>query len=222
MKISRKDLAGMIDHTLLAPTATEEQITVLCEEAKEYGFASVCVNSCWVSLCRGLLEHSEVKVCSVVGFPLGAMATPAKAYEAGRAVEDGAHEIDMVMNVGKFLSGTPEDFNYVGDDIRAVVKAGSGNPVKVILETGYLSDEQVVKACGIAQKAGAHFVKTSTGFGPPFEMRHIVLMRRTVGGTMGVKAAGGIKTYEKAVEVIQAGASRIGASAGAAIVKSAE
>ncbi|MGC1122992.1 MAG: deoxyribose-phosphate aldolase [Candidatus Methanofastidiosia archaeon] len=221
MNISKKDLARMIDHTLLASTATQEQITILCEEGREYGFASVCVNSCWVSLCRSLLEHGEVTVCSVVGFPLGAMATPAKAYEAGRAVEDGANEIDMVMNVGKFLSGTPEDLIYVKNDIQAVVEAASGNLVKVILETGHLSDEQVVTACRIAQEAGAHFVKTSTGFGPPFEMKHILLMRKTVGDAMGVKAAGGIRTYEKAVEVVQAGASRIGASAGVAIVKGA-
>ncbi|MBU7013393.1 MAG: deoxyribose-phosphate aldolase [Theionarchaea archaeon] len=219
--MSKKDLAKVIDHTLLASTATQEQITVLCEEGKEHGFASVCVNSCWVSLCKSLLENCEVKVCSVVGFPLGAMATPAKAYEAERAVKDGADEIDMVMNVGKFLSGTPGDLIYVKSDIKAVVEAASGNPVKVILETGHLSDEQVAMACRIAQEAGAHFVKTSTGFGPPFEMKHVTLMRKAVGDTMGVKAAGGIKTYEKAVEVIQAGASRIGASAGVAIVKAA-
>ncbi|MBU6997331.1 MAG: deoxyribose-phosphate aldolase [Theionarchaea archaeon] len=222
MKISKKDLAGMIDHTLLASTATQDKIAVICKEGKEYGFASVCVNSCWVSLCKSLLESCEVKVCSVVGFPLGAMATAAKAYEAGRAVQDGADEIDMVMNVGKLLPGTPEDLLYVKNDIKAVVEVASGNPVKVILETGYLSDEQVVTACRIAEDAGAHFVKTSTGFGPPFEMKHIRLMRSTVGNTMGVKAAGGIKTYEKAIEVIQAGASRIGASAGVTIVKGAE
>ncbi len=214
MKLSKNELARMIDHTLLKPTATRDQILQLCEEGRKFQFASVCVNGCWVKLCAETLKNTEVRVCSVVGFPLGAMETAVKVYEATLAVEDGAAEIDMVMNVGKFLSG---DVPYVENDIHEVVKVS--RLVKVILETGYLTDEEVVRASELAKRAGAHYVKTSTGFGPPFELRHISLMRKTVGKDMGVKAAGGINSFQKAMEVIEAGADRIGASAGVKIVE---
>lgn len=220
MSITKDELAKMIDHTLLRADATRDQIMTLCEEGKMYTFAAVCVNSCWVSLCSHELNSTDVKVCSVVGFPLGAADTAAKAFEAKKAVENGAAEIDMVMNVGKFLSGTLKDVEYVKEDIKAVVKAASPSIVKVILETGLLTDEQIVTACTFAKESGAHYVKTSTGFGPPFELNHVVLMRKTV-GDMGVKAAGGIKTYQRAVEVIKAGATRIGASAGVHILEGA-
>ncbi len=220
MSITERELAKMIDHTLLKADATRDQIVTLCEEGKKYTFASVCINSCWVSLCSHELSTTDVKVCSVVGFPLGAADTAAKAFEAEKAVEMGASEIDMVMNIGKFLSGTLKDIEYVTNDITTVVEAASPSIVKVILETGLLTDEQIVTACGIAKKAGAHYVKTSTGFGPPFALNHVTLMRKTV-GDMGVKAAGGIKTYERAVEVIKAGATRIGASAGVHILEGA-
>lgn len=214
MKLSKSELARMIDHTLLKPTATRDQILHLCEEGRKYQFASVCVNGCWVKFCADTLKNTGVRVCSVVGFPLGAMETAVKVYEARKAVEDGAAETDMVMNVGKFLSG---DVLYVENDIQEVVKVS--RLVKVILETGYLTDEQVVKASELAKRAGAHYVKTSTGFGPLFEMRHVSLMRQTVGKDMGVKAAGGINSFQKAMEVIEAGADRIGASAGVKIVE---
>jgi deoxyribose-phosphate aldolase len=221
VNLSRNELAKMIDHTLLKPNATRNHILRLCEEGKTSGFASVCVNSCWVTFCAHNLKDSTVNVCSVVGFPLGAADSSVKAYEARKAVEDGASEIDMVMNVGRFLSGTSEDIEYVIEDIRQVVKAASSLTVKVILETGFLSDEQIIQASNLAKKAGAHFVKTSTGFGPPFETRHITLMRQTVGKNMGVKAAGGIRDYKRALEVIEAGANRIGASAGVKILEGA-
>jgi deoxyribose-phosphate aldolase len=209
----------MIDHTMLKADATRNQIRTLCKEGKKYGFAAVCVNSCWVPFCSHELDNTDVKVCSVVGFPLGAADTSVKAFEAKKAVENGASEIDMVLNVGMFLSKRPADVDYVKKDIRAVVAAASPAIVKVILETGLLTDEQIVTACILAQKAGAHYVKTSTGFGPPFELDHIVLMRKTV--DVGIKAAGGIKTYQDAVAVINAGATRIGASAGVTIVEGA-
>ncbi len=220
-KVGRKELAAMIDHTNLKPNATREDILRLCREGREYGFASVCVNSTWVDLCARELDGSGVKVCSVVGFPLGAMDREAKAFEAKRAVETGADEIDMVMNIGRFLSGGEEDIAYVEEDIRGVVEASHPATVKVILEVGFLSDEEVREACEIARRAGAHFVKTSTGFGPPWEMRHLRIMRETVGDSMGVKAAGGIRDYSKALEAIGAGATRIGASAGVKIVEGA-
>lgn len=219
MTITRQNLAEMIDHTLLKANATRDQIKTLCNEGKEYGFAAVCVNSCWVPLCSHELDNTDVNVCSVVGFPLGAADTSVKAFEAKKAVENGASEIDMVLNVGMFLSKRPADTDYVKKDIAAVVKAASPGIVKVILETGLLTDEQIVTACILAEKAGAHYVKTSTGFGPPFELDHIVLMRKTV--DLGIKAAGGIKTYQDAVTVINAGATRIGASAGVTIVEGA-
>lgn len=219
--ISKSELASMIDHTLLKPDATRKQILTVCSEGKKYKFAAVCVNSCWVSVCSEYLKDSDTAVCSVVGFPLGAAETHSKVYEAKTAVNQGASEVDMVLNIGKFLSNTPEDTEYVHNDIQAVVKAVSPCTVKVILETGLLTDEDILRACLYAREAGAHFVKTSTGFGPPFELTHVNLMHKAVGETMGIKAAGGIKSYTDAVQVIQAGATRIGASAGVAIIKGA-
>ena len=210
------DLAAIIDHTLLKPDATEVGIRQLCREAREYGFATVCVNPVWVSLCKDLLAGSGVAVATVVGFPLGAVLTESKVAEATRAVAAGADELDMVMNIGFLKSGQDAQ---VEEDIRRVVQAAGGRTVKVIIEAVLLTDEEKVKACLLAQQAGAHFVKTSTGFSRGGAREHdVILMRRTVGPTMGVKAAGGIKTAAVARKMIAAGATRIGASAGVAII----
>jgi deoxyribose-phosphate aldolase len=218
--MNTKQLAAMIDHTLLKPEATEEQIRVLCEEAKEHGFASVCVNPYWVKQAAEWLKGSNVKVCTVVGFPLGATTKEAKAFEAKNAIENGAEEIDMVLNIGALKSG---DFQTVEEDIRAVVETAGGAVVKVILETGLLSDEEIVKACELSKVAGAHFVKTSTGFGKGgATVEAVRLMRETVGTEMGVKASGGIRNAEMALQMVEAGANRIGASASVAIVSGGE
>jgi len=213
---SKSELAGMIDHTLLKPEATEEQIIHLCREAKEHHFASVCVNPVWVAVCAKELHDSDVMVCSVVGFPLGANTTRMKSLETAGAVAGGADEIDMVINVGKLKSG---DWKAVHDEIQEIVRAAEGKHVKVIIETCLLTDAEKVIACTLAKMAGAHFVKTSTGFnkaGATIEDVH--LMRYVVGNRLGVKAAGGIRDYEKAMAMIRAGANRIGASASVAIV----
>ena len=202
-------LTSIIDHTLLAADATSAQIARLCQEAREYSFASVCVNSCRVAQARTLLEGCPVKVCTVVGFPLGAMSTRAKADETRSAVEDGADEIDMVINVGYIKDG---DWDGVLDDIMAVLK--------VILETCLLTDDEIVRACRTAVRAGADFVKTSTGFSKGGATVHAVsLMRSTVGADVGVKASGGIRDAESARAMVEAGASRLGCSAGVAIAK---
>jgi deoxyribose-phosphate aldolase len=212
-----QNIARTIDHTLLKANATRSQIEALCREARQYHFASVCVNSSWVRLCRELLDGSDVKVCTVIGFPLGSTSTHAKAQEARKAVEDGADELDMVINVGRLLDG---DHDYVRGDIAAVVKAADGRTVKVIIEICYLDETQIVDACEISKKAGASFVKTSTGFGTGGATAEAVrLMRRTVGPDMGVKASGGIKNRADAIAMLEAGADRIGASAGIAIVE---
>ena len=213
--------AEMIDHTLLKPEATKEQVKKLCEEAAEYGFHSVCVNSCFVSYCADLLKDTGVKVCTVIGFPLGAMSTQGKAAEAAAAVADGAEELDMVIPIGMIKSG---DWEYVKNDIEAVVKAAKDQAiVKVILETCLLTDEEKVKACVICKEAGAAFVKTSTGFSKGgATAEDVALMRKTVGPDMGVKASGGIRTLDDVKKMVQAGADRIGASAGVAIVKEQE
>ena len=209
-------LAGMIDHTLLKADATADDLRKLCDEARRYHFASVCVNSANVARARALLAGSGVMVCAVVGFPLGAMAATAKAYEAREAVRAGAAEIDMVINVGALKS---RDYATVQEDIRKVVEGARPAKVKVILETGLLTQEEKVIAISLAKVAGAHFVKTSTGFGPGgATVDDIALMRRLVGGEMGVKASGGVRTQEDAAKMIHAGASRIGASASVAIV----
>jgi deoxyribose-phosphate aldolase len=214
------ELAAVIDHTLLRPDATPDDLEKLCEEARRHSFASVCVNSANVARCRALLSGTPVMVCAVVGFPLGAMAPGAKAFEAREAVRAGAAEIDMVMNIGALKGG---DYNLVLDDIARVVAASRPAKVKVILETGMLGDEEKVTACTLAKLAGAHFVKTSTGFGKGgATAQDIALMRRVVGREMGVKASGGIRSREDAEKMIEAGASRIGASASVAIVTGAK
>jgi len=211
----------MIDHTLLKPEATYAQIAQLCDEARQYGFASVCVNATHVKRCAERLAGSPVKVCAVVGFPLGATLPEVKAYEAQQAIEDGATEIDMVINVGALKS---KDDDRVARDIGAVVRMArmSGALVKVIIEAALLTDEEKATACQLAKEAGADFVKTSTGFGPGGATAHDVeLMRRVVGPTMGIKAAGGIRTREDAEKMVAAGATRIGTSASVKIVAGA-
>jgi len=211
------DIAKYIDHTLLKPDATLEQIERLCKEAVEYHFYSVCVNSNWVPECAKRLRGTDVKVCAVVGFPLGAMDSRSKSFEARHAIEQGAQEIDMVINVGALKSG---DLKTVEEDIRWVRRAcRPGITLKVILETALLTDDEKVTACYIAKKAEADFVKTSTGFSSGgATVKDIALMRRTVGPKMGIKAAGGVRSFEDAKAMIEAGATRIGASSGIAIV----
>lgn len=211
------DLAGLIDHTLLKPEATRDQIENLCREAERYGFASVCVNPTWVCLCADLLRDSKVKVCTVVGFPLGANTPSIKAQEVEIAQQDGATEIDTVMNIGALKS---DDLKLVAQDMGAVVSASWADVItKVIIEAALLTDEEKVKACAIAKAVGMDYVKTSTGFGPGGATSHdVALMRRVVGRQMGVKAAGGIRDYQTAREMVAAGASRIGASASVKIV----
>jgi deoxyribose-phosphate aldolase len=210
-------IANYIDHTLLKADATQEEIEKLCQEAEQYHFHSVCVNSCWVDLCSKLLSGTGVKVCTVVGFPLGAMTTRAKAFEARQAVADGADEIDMVINIGQLKN---HDDSLVQDDIAAVKLACRGHLLKVIIECCLLSKEEKVRACRLAVSAGADYVKTSTGFSTGgATVDDVTLMRRTVGPNIGVKASGGIHSYPQAKAMIGAGATRIGASAGIAIVK---
>src|SRR5512144_2287619 len=213
------DLARTIDHTLLKPDATQDQIAQLCFEARKYGFASVCVNPTWVELCAKLLEGSPVKVCSVIGFPLGATAPEVKAFETLNAIEHDASEIDMVINIGALKA---RDLELVAKDIRGVVTTAHarGAIVKVIIEAALLTDEEKTIACLLAKEAGADFVKTSTGFASGGATVHDVeLMRRVVGPEMGVKAAGGVRTYEDAENMIKAGATRVGASAGVKIIQ---
>jgi len=212
-------IAALIDHTLLKPEATETDIRKLCAEARQYGFASVCVNPCWVRLVVEVLADSEVKVCAVVGFPLGANTTDIKVAETAEVIRAGAQEIDMVLNVGELRGGNAD---AVHGDIRAVVETAhaGGAIVKVILETALLSDEQKVTACLLAKAAGADFVKTSTGFGPGgATAEDVALMRLTVGPAMGVKASGGVRTLEDLKKMAAAGATRIGASASVNIVE---
>jgi deoxyribose-phosphate aldolase len=210
------DLAKLIDHTLLKAEATRDEVVKLCEEAKKHHFASVCVNSTWVPLCKALLAGSDVMVCAVVGFPLGAMAPTSKAYEAREAVRQGAREIDMVLNIGALKS---RDYETVFEDICRVVKAAQPAGVKVILETSALNEEEKIIAISLSKLGGAAFVKTSTGFGKGgATVEDVQLMRRLVGDELGVKASGGVRTAEDAVKMAQAGANRIGASASVAIV----
>jgi deoxyribose-phosphate aldolase len=212
------DLAGMIDHTMLKPEASIAEIEKLCSEAKRYGFASVCINPSYVPLCAKLLAGTEVKVCTVIGFPLGATSTASKAFETEQAIRDGAQEVDMVMNVGMLKSG---EYEYVENDIFAVVSTAKRYHVlsKVILETGLLTDEEKIQACVLAKRAGADFVKTSTGFGKGGATAgDIALMRRVVGSAMGVKASGGVRSKEDALAMVASGADRIGASASVKIV----
>jgi deoxyribose-phosphate aldolase len=215
-------LSHMIDHTLLKPDATQDQIAQLCYEASKYGFISVCVNPAYVALCTELLKGSEVLVCTVIGFPLGATSTETKVFEAQQAVANGAREVDMVINVGALKS---RDWELVERDIASVANAchAGGAILKVIIETALLDDDEKVAACQLAKVAGADFVKTSTGFSSGgATAEDIALMRRVVGVEMGVKASGGIKTYADAQRMIAAGASRIGASASVKIVSGAD
>ncbi|BCV24648.1 deoxyribose-phosphate aldolase [Gelria sp. Kuro-4] len=215
-----KELARMIDHTLLKPTATPAAIRALCQEAKEHGFGAVCVQPCYVKLAEEELKETAVKVATVIGFPLGVTTSLVKAAEAGEAVANGADELDMVLNIGAVKAG---GWDRVENDIRAVVQAAGTALVKVILETCYLTDEEIVRACQAAVAAGAGFVKTSTGFGPAgAKPEHVRLMRQTVGPNIGVKAAGGIRTFRDAQAMIEAGATRLGASSGVQIIKEAE
>ncbi|HEY3476230.1 MAG TPA: deoxyribose-phosphate aldolase [Anaerolineales bacterium] len=213
------DIAKMIDHTLLKPDATQQEIAQLCFEARKYGFASVCVNPTWVSLCAQLLQGSPVKVCTVIGFPLGATSSEAKAFETQTAIRQGATEIDMVINIGALKA---RDLETVARDIRGVVNIAhaQGIIVKVIIETTLLTDEEKTIASLIAKEADADFVKTSTGFaGGGATVHDVELMRKAVGPQMGVKASGGVRTYEDAASMIKAGATRIGASAGVKIIQ---
>jgi deoxyribose-phosphate aldolase len=212
------DLASHIDHTLLKPDATAADVDQLCAEALAHGFASVCINGTWVRRCAEILLGSKVLVCTVVGFPLGASASEVKAYEARRAIEDGACEVDMVLNVGALRSG---DHGCVQRDIAMVAETCHrlGARLKVILETCLLTREEIVKACELAKAAGADFVKTSTGFSTGgATVEHVALMRRAVGPVMGVKASGGVRDTRSAEAMLNAGATRIGASASVAIV----
>jgi len=213
------DIASMIDHTLLKPDATADQIAQLCYEARKFKFASVCVNPTHVKLCAELLQGTQVKVCTVIGFPLGASAPEVKVFEAQTALKDGATEIDMVINIGALKAG---DFTQVAHDIHEVVLVGhgAGAIVKVIIETSLLNDEEKVTACLLSKEAGADFVKTSTGFsGGGATVEDVNLMRRVVGPGMGVKASGGVRDFEDARNMVKAGATRLGASAGVKIVQ---
>jgi deoxyribose-phosphate aldolase len=212
-----ENVAKMIDHTILKADTTKAMVEKVCEEAREYNFASVCVNSCYAELVTKLLKGTDIKTCCVVGFPLGAMTSDSKACETEKAIANGANEIDMVINVGALKDA---DYDFVRNDIKAVVKAAEGKAlVKVILENCLLTDEQKVKACELSKEAGADFVKTSTGFSTGgATVADVKLMRETVGPDMGVKASGGVRTLEDLMKMKEAGASRVGASASVAIV----
>ena len=214
--MDKKTLAKYIDHTLLKADATDEAIKVLCQEALEHNFASVCVNPSNVKLAAELLKGSDVKVCTVIGFPLGANTKEVKAFETKDSIRNGAQEVDMVINIGKLKA---KDYDYVREDIKAVVDIAKGKALtKVIIETCLLTDEEKVMACKLSKEVGADYVKTSTGFSTGGATpKDVKLMRDTVGEEMGVKASGGVRSYEDAINVIQAGASRIGASASIAI-----
>lgn len=231
-----KDIAKLIDHTLLSPQATQKEITNLCMEAQCFSFASVCVNPFYVKFCSELLNDSPVKVCTVIGFPLGANTTSVKIFEAQTAVKDGADEIDMVINVGKAIEN---DFDFILNEVKAVKdslkilesEVSKKITLKVILETCFLSDFQIVECCKASVSGGADFVKTSTGFASPkssegqllpngASVHHVQLMRKTVGEKIGVKASGGIRSYNTLIQMVEAGATRIGTSSGVSIVQS--
>ncbi len=219
--MTAEEVAQMIDHTLLKPDATAQQIAALCEEGERYRFAAVCIHPTWVDQCAHALSGSPVKVASVVGFPLGVTTSEVKAFESKVLLSHGAAELDMVLNIGALKSG---NFCLVWNDIRSVAEVTHERDglLKVILETGYLTDEEKVAACIIAHVAGADFVKTATGFGPGGATEaDIRLMRRVVGGALGVKAAGGVRTLEQARQMVLAGANRIGTSSGVRIVEEA-
>jgi len=218
--VTKRQLERMIDSTNLRPDATTEDIKKLCRDAKKYNFASVCVNPCFVSLAADLLISVEVKVCCAIGFPLGAATPESKVFEAKDAVRNGADEIDMVINIGALKD---KKYEIVKKEIKDIVDVVGKVVVKVIIETCYLTDEEKIKACLIAKEAGAHFVKTSTGFGPKgATAEDVALMRKTVGPNMGIKASGGIRTVDDAVKMINAGANRIGTSRAVEIVEGIE
>ena len=208
----------LIDHTALKPNTNKESILKLITEAKTYDFASVCVNPCWIELAHQELKNTDVKVCTVIGFPLGANTTEVKVFEAKDAIEKGAQEIDMVINIAMLKD---KEYDYVENEIHQIVEAAKDKAiVKVIIETCLLTDEEKIKACELSQKAGADFVKTSTGFSTGGATVHdVALMRKTVGTDIGVKASGGVHTHEEALAMIEAGANRIGASAGVKLLK---
>lgn len=208
----------LIDHTALKPNTNKESILKLIAEAKTYDFASVCVNPCWVALAHQELKNTDVKVCTVIGFPLGANTTEVKVFETKDAIEKGAQEIDMVINIAMLKD---KEYDYVENEIHQIVEAAKDKAiVKVIIEACLLTDEEKIKACELSQKAGADFVKTSTGFSTGGATVHdIALMRKTVGAEMGVKASGGVHTHEEALAMVEAGATRIGASAGVKLLK---
>ncbi len=216
--MNKNELSKFIDHTVLKAETSEKAVEKVCKEALEYKFASVCINPCNVKLASKLLEGSEVKVCTVIGFPLGANTSKVKAFETEDAIANGAHEVDMVINIGKLKD---KDYDYVREDIKAVVNAAKGKALtKVIIETCLLTDEEKVKACELAKEAGADFVKTSTGFSTGGAIpADIKLMRETVGPEMGVKASGGVRNIDDAEAVIKNGATRIGASSSIDIVE---
>lgn len=216
--MNKNELSKFIDHTVLKAETSEKAVEKVCKEALEYKFASVCINPCNVKLASKLLEGSEVKVCTVIGFPLGANTSKVKAFETEDAILNGAHEVDMVINIGKLKD---KDYDYVREDIKAVVNAAKGKALtKVIIETCLLTDEEKVKACELAKEAGADFVKTSTGFSTGGATpEDIKLMRETVGPNMGVKASGGVRNIDDAEAVIKNGATRIGASSSIDIVE---
>ena len=219
MEISKRQFAKMIDHTVIKPTATKNDVEKLCKEAEKYGFGCVCVNSMYLSLAKQLLRGTGIKVCSTVGFPFGAILPEVKAFEAEKAVEKGAREIDMVINIGALKSG---DYETVKKDIKSVVDVKRSHRdlvIKVIIETGYLSTQEKIMACRLAKDGGADFVKTSTGLVGGATVEDVKLMRETVGKDMGVKAAGGIRTFKEALVMIEAGANRIGTSTGVAIIE---
>ena len=207
----------LIDHTVLKPETQEEAVIKLCKEALEFNFASVCVNPTFVELCAGLLKGSEVKVCTVIGFPLGANTKEVKGFEASDAVNKGAEEIDMVINIGALKD---KKYDYVYEEIKYIKECCKGKLLKVIIETCLLTDEEKVKACELSVKAGADYVKTSTGFSTGgATVSDIALMRKTVGPDLGVKASGGVRTYEDMVNMVEAGATRIGTSSGPKLMK---
>jgi deoxyribose-phosphate aldolase len=216
--LKNTNIAAMIDHTLLKPDATKQQIETLCQEAREHKFFSVCVNPVWVSMAKELLKDSGVKVCTVIGFPLGAATSETKAFETKNAIENGAEELDMVINIGALKDQNDE---WVENDIRSVVAAAKGKALtKVIIETSLLTKEEKIRACQLAVKAGADFVKTSTGFSSGgATVSDIALMRETVGPNVGVKASGGVRNTEDAQKMIESGATRIGASSSVDIIK---
>ncbi|MFY9285844.1 MAG: deoxyribose-phosphate aldolase [Tissierellaceae bacterium] len=212
------DIKSMIDHTILKPDAKKDEIQALCQEAKEFGFYAVCVNPYYVSLCKDLLEGSKVKIATVIGFPLGANTSDIKALETKKAIDDGADEIDMVINIGALKDG---DYGVVRDDIKAVVEAAKDRArVKVIIETSLLTDDEKIKACELSLEAGADFVKTSTGFSTGgATVEDVKLMKSVVKDKMEIKASGGVRDFETARKMIEAGARRIGTSSGVKIVK---